>query len=110
MRQFGGTQKRKLNKKIMEIEKNNLFKKAFAIAFFFSIIGALLKINHTENSSVFLIIGIISTLIYIIIGIYEVNNSTRIKSSEKVMWTIGFITFSFFVGVYYFMSGRKNIV
>ena len=94
----------------MEIVKRNLFKKAFVIAFVFSIIGALLKINHTGNSSVFLIIGIISTLIYIIIGIYEVNNSTRIKSNEKVMWTIGFTTFSFFVGVYYFISGRKKIV
>lgn len=94
----------------MEIENKNLFKKAFAIAFFFSIIGAFLKINHMENSSFFLIIAIISTLFYIIIGIYEVNNSTRIKSNEKVMWTIGFITFSFFVGVYYFISGRKSIV
>ena len=94
----------------MEIEKKHLFKKVFTVAFFFSIIGAFLKINHTENSSVFLIVAIISTLIYIIIGIYEVNNSTRIKSNEKVMWTIGFISFSFFVGTYYFISGRKNIV
>ena len=93
----------------METRKKDLFKKAFAIAFFFSIIGALLKINHTENSSIFLIIGIISTLVYIIIGIYEVNNSTKIRNSEKVLWTIGFLVFSFFVGIYYFMN-RKNIV
>lgn len=94
----------------MKIEKRNLFKRAFVIASLFTIIGALLKINHIENSSIFLIIGLISTLIYISIGIYEVNTSTRIRSSEKVMWTIGFITFSFVVGIYYFISGRKKIV
>ena len=94
----------------MEIEKNNLFKKTFTTAFFFSIIGAILKINHMENSSFLLIIGIIFTLIYIMIAIYEVNNSTKIKSNEKVMWTIGFITISFFVGLYYFVYGRKHII
>ena len=94
----------------MEIEKKNLFKKAFATAFFFSIIGALLKINHLGNSHVFLIIGIISTVTYIVIGIYEVNNSTNIRSSEKVLWTIGFIIFSFLVGIYYFMNRERIIV
>lgn len=93
----------------MDNIKKNAFRRVFAIAFCFSIIGALLKINHIGNSSVFLIIGILSTLVYVIIGIYEVNQSTKISSSKKVLWTIGFITFSFFVGIYYTMN-RKYIV
>lgn len=93
----------------MENRKQNLFKKLFAIAFFFSIIGALIKINHLANASIFLIIGIISTLVYIVIGIYEVNNSTKIKSSEKVLWTSGLIAVNFFTDIYYLMN-RKNIV
>lgn len=92
------------------MDKRNLFKKAFAVAFFFSIIGAFLKIKHLEKATIFLIIGIFSTAIYIAIGIYEVINSSRIKSVEKVLWIIGFITFSFFVGLFYFMSGRKKVV
>ena len=93
----------------MEIEKKNLFVKAFVIGFSFSIIGALLKISHVGNSSIILVIGVILTLVYIVIGIYEVNNSTKLKSSEKIFWTIGFIMFSFFVGLYYLIK-RENIV
>lgn len=93
----------------METRQNNLFKKGFAIAFFFSIIGALIKINHLDYADTFLYIGVISTFTYIGIGIYEVNKSTKIKSSEKIFWTIGFILFSFFVGVYYFMNRNKIV-
>lgn len=93
----------------MENKKKNLFKKAFAISLIFTIIGAIMKIYHLEYSSIFLILGIVSTILYVIIGIYEVNNSNRISNSEKVLWTIGFIMFSFFVGLFYFISGRKNV-
>ena len=94
----------------MEIEKKNLFQKAFAISFLFLIIGAMMKISHMEYASIFLIIGILSTILYVVVGIYEVNNSNRISSSKKVLWIIGFILFSFFVGLFYLISGRKKIV
>lgn len=93
----------------MKMEKRNLFGKAFIIAFFVSLIGALMKINHVENSSIFLVIGLISTLIYIIIGIYEVNNSSKIKSSEKVLWTIGFLVLNFFAGLFYLINRNKIV-
>jgi NADH:ubiquinone oxidoreductase subunit 2 (subunit N) len=93
----------------MEIEKKNLFKKAFVISLLFTITGAMMKISHWEYSSIFLIIGILSTILYVVVGIYEVNNSNRISSSEKGLWTIGFIAFSFFVGLFYLVSGRKNV-
>jgi len=93
----------------MKIEKKNLLKKAFAISLLFTLIGAMMKISHWEYSSFFLVIGILSTILYVVVGIYEVNNSKRISSSEKVLWTIGFIMFSFFVGLFYLISGRKNV-
>lgn len=93
----------------MEIEKKNLFKRAFAVSLLFTLVGSMMKIYHWEYSSIFLIIGILSTLLYVVIGIYEVNNSKRINSSEKVLWTIGFIMFSFFVGLFYLISGRKKV-
>jgi hypothetical protein len=37
---------------------------------------------------------VISTVIYIIIGISEVNNSTKIKRSDKIFWTIVYVLFS----------------
>ena len=93
----------------MEVRIGNLFLKVFVVAFFSTIIGVLLKLNHFQYSGLFFIIGVISTVIYVVIGIYEVNNSTRIKSSEKVLWTIGFLLFNFFVGLFY-MIKRKDIV
>ena len=93
----------------MEKEKKNLFKKAFAISFLFTIIGAMMKISHWEYSSFFLIVGILSNILYIVVGIYEVNNSSRISSYEKLLWIIGFIMFSFFVGLIYLISGRRKV-
>ncbi|MGO4773233.1 hypothetical protein ACEN2I_16340 [Flavobacterium sp. W22_SRS_FK3] len=69
----------------------------------------MMKISHWEYSSIFLIIGILSTILYVVVGVYEVNNSNRISSSEKVLWTIGFIMFSFFVGLFYLISGRRKV-
>jgi hypothetical protein len=93
----------------MAIEKRNLFKNAFTISLLFTLIGAMMKISHWEYSSVFLVIGILSTILYVAVGIYEVNNSKRLSSSEKVLWTIGFIMFSFFVGLFYLIRGRKSV-
>lgn len=93
----------------MKNRKNNLFKRIFAIAFIFSIIGALLKINHVDNSQPFLILGLIATFVYISVGIYEVNTSTKISRSAKIIWTIGFIVLNFLVGIYYFMNRDKFI-
>ncbi len=76
----------------------------------FSIAGAFMKLNQNSGADYILAIGILATLIYIIIGIIEVNKSQKIKDSEKVMWTIGFITLNFIAGLLYFISGRKRII
>jgi uncharacterized membrane protein YciS (DUF1049 family) len=67
-----------------------------------------MKISHLEYASIFLIIGILSSILYVVVGIYEVNNSNRISSSKKVLWIIGFILFSFIVGLFYLISARKK--
>ncbi|MEW5675460.1 hypothetical protein ABGT15_04030 [Flavobacterium enshiense] len=89
---------------------NNLFKKAFLLSLAITIIGAIMKINHTDGAQIALIIGILSTLAYVVIGIYEVNTSKRINQSEKIMWTIGFIFINFFAGLFYLLNGRKRVV
>lgn len=93
----------------MTTDITNLYKKAFAFAFLFSILGAYMKMQHVENSYIFLLIGIGLTILYIIIGIREVNNSAKISSTEKLFWTIAFLCFNFFTGIFYFIK-RKEIV
>ena len=84
-------------------------KTSFIISMLFTIIGAYLKITHSEGAETLLIVGLISTLIFIVSAIYEVRTSTRIAPSEKTMWTIAFIFFNGIAGLIYFLIGRKRI-
>lgn len=87
-----------------------IFKTSFIISFISSIIGAFLKIFYSVETEALLIIGVIATLIFIIIAIYEVTTSTKISNTEKTMWTIAFLFFSSIAGLIYFLVGRKRIV
>lgn len=68
-----------------------------------------MRINHVNNSSLFLSIGVVATIVYIVIGIYEVYKSNRIGNIEKALWIIGFLVLSFFVAIYYFMNRERSI-
>ena len=83
-----------------------IVKWSFIISFMLSLIGAYFKITHLEGAHTLLIIGVITTLIFIVSAIYEVRTSTRIDNSEKTMWTIAFIFMSGLAGIIY---GIKNI-
>ena len=89
---------------------NNNFKAVFSISILIALIGTYFKIMHWGYSKPILIIGILLSLGYIILGIIEVNNSTKIEKSEKIMWTVGFIFFSFITALVYLFSGRKRII
>ncbi|KXK36796.1 MAG: PLDc N-terminal domain-containing protein [Saprospiraceae bacterium] len=87
-----------------------IVKWSFIISFMLSLIGAYFKITHLEGAHALLIIGVITTLIFIVSAIYEVRTSTRIDNSEKTMWTIAFIFMSGLAGIIYFFAGRKRII
>jgi len=91
---------------------NNPFKALFAGALILTLIGAFFKINHWPYAQIILIIGLLSSLSYIIVGIIEVNKSNKIKPQEKLLWTIGFISLAltFITAVLYLAFGRKRIV
>ncbi len=87
-----------------------IVKRSFIMSMLLTIIGAYLKITHSQGAETLLIVGVISTLIFIVSAIYEVRISTRIAFSEKTMWTIAFIFFSGLAGLIYFFIGRRRIV
>jgi len=64
---------------------------------------------HLGFSVPFLIIGMLLTLPYVIIGIIEVKNSKKINNPEKIMWTIGFLFLSLITGLIYLFFGKKRI-
>lgn len=82
---------------------------SFIISFLITLIGAYLKITHYQGADAILIIGVITTLIFIVSAIYEVRTSKRIDHAEKNIWTIAFILMSGITGVVYFLIGRRRI-
>ncbi len=86
---------------------NNLYKKIFVLAFILVLFGSFLKIYHLEFATLFLMLGLFSTLCYIILGIYQINSSIKLKNNEKVFWTIGFISFSFITGLLYYFKENQ---
>ena len=86
---------------------NNPYKKIFVLAFILVLFGSLLKICHLEFATLFLMLGLFTTLCYIVLGIYQINNSVKLKNKEKVLWTIGFISFSFITGLLYYFKENQ---
>ena len=92
------------------METNNSLKALFFISFIMIFIGAYFKIMHWGYSEEILIIGLLLSLAYVILGIIEVNNSTKIEKSEKMIWTVGFIFLGSVTALVYLFSGRKRII
>lgn len=87
----------------------NVVKASFFVSPVITLIGAYLKITHAPGAETLLIIGTVTTLVFIISAIYEVRTSRRIDSREKTMWTIAFIFMSGITGIIYLLIGRKRI-
>jgi hypothetical protein len=87
-----------------------LISTSYAIGAGFSIYTAYLKTYHLNFSIVILVVGIFSTLIFILIALNEILSSTRIEKSEKIMWTICLILLSFLSGFVYLIAARRRII
>lgn len=82
---------------------------SFIISFILTLVGAYLKITHSEGADTWLTIGIIASIVFIVTAIYEVRTSKRIDHAEKTMWTLAFIFFSSIAGLIYILIGRRRI-
>lgn len=91
------------------MDKNKIVIFSFIISFFFSIVGALLKIMHVPFANSVLTIGILALAVFVFMCIYEIVNSNKIAQSEKIMWVVGFLFLGQITGLVYLLSGRKRI-
>jgi hypothetical protein len=74
-----------------------------------TIIGAMFKIMHWPGASTLLIIGLLTSLIYILIALFKIFQIENKSVIEKLLWLIGFICFSWIVGlIYYYSELRQN--
>ena len=89
---------------------STIVKASFWLSIANTLLGAYLKITHHSNAELFLITGIVLTMLFIVSAIIEVRSSTRIGFNEKTMWTIAFLFLSGIAGLVYMFLGRKRIV
>jgi hypothetical protein len=87
-----------------------IVKTSFALSILTTVVGTCLKIIHAGGAEVFLIIGLIASLIFIVTAVYEVRTSKRIGYAEKTMWTIALIFIGGITGIIYMIVGRRRIV
>ena len=92
------------------MNREKLIYTSFIGSFILSIIGSLMKIMHWENASFVLGIGIFALAVFVFAALYEIFQSNRIKTNEKIMWLVGFFALGWFAGFIYLLLGRKRIV
>ena len=83
---------------------------SFAIGFSFLLISAIFRISNWQGAQTLYIGGLLAILVYMVVALYEVFRSTRIKKSEKIMWTLCIILLSPIAGLVYILSGRKRVI
>ena len=90
--------------------KFDVVKTSFWLTFALTLTGAILKLQKLDYSGVFLTLGILALITFIVSCLLEVYESKNIEGTEKFMWTIGFVFFWFITAIVYFTSGRKRIL
>ena len=84
------------------------------ISFFISVIGilfgAVLKIMHSPFADLLLELSFAFYLVFAVLALFEVYQSYKIETTEKIMWTIGLLFLGSVVGILYLVAGRKRIV
>lgn len=90
--------------------KTLLLKTLLVLSFIIMITGAYLKIVYAGNADTFLMLGLISGVVCLAIGLYEVVCSKNIKTEEKFLWAIGFLTLGWPVLLVYVFASRKRIL
>ncbi|WP_411275539.1 hypothetical protein [Daejeonella sp.] len=87
-----------------------LYKIAFFLSVVTGIIGFAAKIMHIPGGHILILFGLLFSLVFVIIALYEIFKSDKITLDEKIMWTIGFIVVFTVTGLLYLIMGRQRIV
>ena len=92
------------------MKRDHILKLSFFISVVGILIGAVFKIMHFPYAELLLEISIVSYLIFAALALYEIYQSNKIETLEKVMWTIGLLFLGSIIGILYLVTGRKRIV
>jgi len=90
--------------------KGILIQLSFYASLIISLIGISFKIYHWDTANIILGIGLMASISFRVLSIFEVANSKTISKIEKSMWIVGLILISSITGFIYILSGRKRII
>lgn len=86
-----------------------LLKTVFVSFLLLTALGAYLKIIHSELADDFLIIGLITSLVFLFCFISNVIKARHITPNEKFMWVVGFVFMGWLAGGLYLIKHHKVI-
>jgi hypothetical protein len=67
--------------------------------------GWSLYIGFLDN-----LLAILLTVVAIVMSLMEIYPSEKIESSEKILWTLAFVTIFYFGCLLYYFIGRKKVL
>lgn len=85
-----------------------VFTIALLISIPFTIAGALFKLLHWPGATVAMILSLLPTLVYMILGIALSVRNTR-DTLEKLMWIIGFLAIPMVTGLVFYFTFRRKL-
>lgn len=90
------------------MNKVTAFKVALIVTVVFNLLGTFFKISHYPHGSLLISISVITSLVFIILGLIDVYKDNNPKPYEKIMWTVGFIFLSWIAGLLYYSKFKKR--
>ena len=92
------------------MKRDHVLKLSFFISVIGILFGAVLKIMHSPFADLLLELSFAFYLVFAVLALYEVFQSNKIETVEKIMWTIGILFLGSIVGILYLLLVRKRIV
>ena len=85
------------------MSRNNLYVISLVLSLPMMLLGAIMKLQHLGNSTLYLTIGLLFTLVYFFIAIADLFDSKSQTGMEKILWITGLLMFNWLTGVAYYL-------
>lgn len=88
--------------------RNILFTSSLCFSLILIVIGSFLRLQNNETAHIWILLGLVTCIIFIVLALIEILPSTRISLIEKLLWFISLIIMGVMAGLIYQVSGRRK--
>jgi len=90
------------------MNKVTLYKASLILTAILCLVGAFFKIQHYPYGNILLTMGKAISLVVMFLCLTDIYKDDHYNTSERFLWTIGFIFLSWISGVLYFPKYKKR--